>query len=137
VLDSEAADGTSIPMCAIDPRTRSLVLSLAALVLLVAAKCGVTYPVEVKVEVTGQGGLEQAMVAVYVTGQAAPEQKTLPYETGAVIAQKGESVTVEATMVDGRAGHRLTIRILRNDDVVASETSEDPGLALTANWAPE
>lgn len=124
-------------MDTVDPSPRNLVLLLAVLGLLVGAGCGVSYPVEVKVEVTGQGGLEKAMVAVYVTGQAAPEQETLPFETGATIAQKGEAVTVEATMVNGQPGHKLTIRILRNEDVVASETSEDPGLTLTASWAPE
>ncbi len=137
MLDSEAVDGTSILMHAADPSPRKLLLLLAVLSLLVAAGCGVSYPVEVKVEVTGQGGLEKAMVAVYVTNQPALEQQELPFETGATIAQKGEAVTVEATMVDGRPGHKLTIQILRNDDVVASETSEDPGLTLTASWAPE
>jgi hypothetical protein len=137
VLDSGAGDGTSIPMHSVDQSPRKLVLFLAALGLLAAAGCGVSYPVDVKVEVTGQGGLEKAVVAVYVTGQPAPEQETLPYETSAVISQKGESVTAEATMVDGKPGHKLTIRILENEDVVASETSEDPGLTLTATWAPE
>ncbi|UCG44299.1 MAG: hypothetical protein JSU73_06770 [candidate division WOR-3 bacterium] len=124
-------------MRAVGPRLRNPLQLMAPLVLLVIGGCGVSYPVEVKVEVLGQAGLEKAMVAVYVTTQTAPEQQDLPFETGATIARKGESVTAEASMVDGKPGHKLTIRILRNEELVASETAEDPGLTLTATWAPE